>query len=110
MRKLLVGAFLMLFTVFAFAALKQVESKYVCMMNNSLFDRVQIPVEVEGKTYYGCCAGCKNKLQTDPSIRVAVDPVSGNQVDKATAVIGVNDSGKAFYFENIENMNNFKDK
>lgn len=108
MRKLLVGVFLMLFTVFAFAALKQAESKYVCMMNNSLFDKVQIPVEVDGKTYYGCCAGCKNKLKTDPSIRVAIDPVSGVEVDKATAVIGVDETGKAFYFESIETLNQFE--
>lgn len=109
MRKILVGVFLMLFTVFAFAALRQVEAKYVCMMNNSLFDRVQIPVEVEGKTYYGCCAGCKNSLKVDASIRAATDPVSGNKVDKATAVIGANEQGKVWYFENIDNMNSFEE-
>lgn len=108
MRKLVIGLFLMLFTALAFGALKHVESKYVCMMNNSLFDKVQIPVEVDGKTYYGCCAGCKAKLQTDSSIRIAKDPISGAEVDKASAVIGVDGSGKVFYFENVENLKKFE--
>lgn len=30
----------------------------VCMVNNTVFDKPQIPVQVEGKTYYGCCGGC----------------------------------------------------
>ena len=37
------------------------------------------------------------KLLNDPSTRVATDPVSGNQVDKALAIIGECDK-KAYYF------------
>ena len=86
------------------AALKKVEHQYVCMVNNSLFNTVQIPVEVDGKTYYGCCAGCEATLKTDPSSRMAIDPVSGKEVDKATCVIGADASGNTFYFENEENL------
>ena len=40
----------------------QVETKKVCMVNDALFQKDQIPVEVEGKTYYGCCQMCKARL------------------------------------------------
>lgn len=90
------------------AALQVVDAKYVCMINNQRFNKVQIPVEVEGRTYYGCCEMCKGKLGGDPRSRVAVDPVSGKEVDKARAVIGVDADGAAYYFENAENLERYK--
>jgi YHS domain-containing protein len=86
------------------AALRLVEPRFVCMVNNALFDREQIPVEVEGKTYFGCCPMCKERLAADPAAREAVDPVSGKTVDKATAVIGALPSGDVLYFESEENL------
>ena len=91
-------------------ALQVVESKYVCMINNQRFNKVQIPVEVEGRTYYGCCEMCKGRLGGDPKSRVAVDPVSGKEVDKAQAVIGVDADGAAYYFESADNLKRFKAK
>lgn len=90
------------------AALRVVEAKYVCMINNQRFDKEQIPVEVNGQTYYGCCEMCKGRLGGDPQSRVATDPVSGRQVDKAKAVIGVDRGGSAFYFENEDNLKRYK--
>ena len=87
--------------------LKQVESKYVCMVTNQLYDKEQIPVAVEGKTYYGCCQMCEAKLKEDPSSRMATDPVSGKEVDKSTAVIGAASDGKVYYFENAEDLKAF---
>ncbi len=87
--------------------LKPVEAKYVCMMNNKAFDKPQMAVEVEGKTYYGCCPMCKDILQKDASKRSAKDPVSGNAVDKASAVIGTDAHGMVYYFENEENFNKY---
>jgi YHS domain-containing protein len=87
--------------------LKQVESKYVCMVTNQLYDKEQIPVNVEGKTYYGCCQMCKAKLEGDPSSRIATDPVSGKEVDKSAAVIGAAPDGKIYYFENVEDLRAF---
>lgn len=86
------------------AALRQIEPRFVCMVNNSLFDRPQIPVEVGGKTYFGCCPMCKERLATDAELRQSMDPVSGRMVDKATAVIGVLPSGAVVYFESEENL------
>jgi YHS domain-containing protein len=88
--------------------LVQVETKYVCMINNQRFDKEQIPVEVSGKTYYGCCEMCKTTLKNKPASRMAIDPVSGKRVDKARAVIGAASDGKVFYFENQENLKRFK--
>jgi YHS domain-containing protein len=88
--------------------LVQVEAKYVCMINNQRFPKKQIPIEVENRTYYGCCEMCKAKLRNDPESRTAIDPVSGKKVDKATAIIGASSDGKVFYFENLENLKRFK--
>ena len=79
--------------------IKKVDSKRVCMVNNTLFDKDQIPVAVGGKTYFGCCEMCKGRLTEDASMREAVDPVSGKPVDKAKAVIGAKPDGKVLYFE-----------
>src|SRR5262245_61283291 len=65
-----------------------VPAKRVCMVNNTVFPEDQIPVAVEGRTYFGCCEMCKGRLAADPSVRTAVDPISGKSVDKAKAVIG----------------------
>jgi YHS domain-containing protein len=86
------------------ATLTKVEPSLVCMINDTLFETKQIPVEVDGKTYYGCCSGCEAALKSDPSSRTAIDPVSGNEVNKATAIIGADEKGKTYYFENEENL------
>ena len=87
--------------------LQQVEPKMVCMVNDTLFPREQIPVEVDGKTYFGCCEMCKGRLATDASIRSAKDPVSGAPVDKALAVIGAAPDGKVQYFLSEETFSRY---
>ncbi len=87
--------------------LKPVEAKFVCMMNDKAFDKEQMAIEIEGKTYYGCCPMCKEMLGKDPEKRTATDPVSKNKVDKATAVIGADPHGMTYYFENEENFHKF---
>jgi YHS domain-containing protein len=79
--------------------LERVQPARVCMVNNSVFPKDQIPVAVEGKTYFGCCEMCKGRLAEDAAVRSATDPVSGKAVDKAKAVIGATPEGKVFYFE-----------
>jgi YHS domain-containing protein len=84
--------------------LKRVENKKVCMITNAVFEKDQIPVPVDGKTYYGCCEMCKERLAKDASSRVAVDPVTGKNVDKATAVIAAQADGKVLYFESEKTL------
>jgi len=91
----------------AVAELVRVEAKYVCMPNNKRFEKEQIPIEIEDKTYYGCCKMCVNMLKLDPKVRVAIDPVSGRQVDKSVAVIGAASDNKVYYFENEQNLKRF---
>ncbi len=87
--------------------LKIIESKYICMVNDSVFDKEQISVPVGDKTYYGCCSMCEERLKNDEAIRSAIDPVSGNSVDKAEAVIAVDSSNNVYYFESEETMKNY---
>ncbi len=91
-------------------ALSEVESKYVCMINDQLFNKKQIPVEVEGKTYYGCCKMCEATLKNDPNSRESIDPVSKKKVDKAESVIGAAPNGRVYYFENEKNLQKFEIK
>ena len=112
MRKTATLLVILLFSLAAFAdvevkptgKLTKVEPKTVCMINEHAMGKDQIPVEVDGKTYYGCCDMCKKALSTDASKRVSTDPVTGKQVDKAKAVIASQDDGRVFYFESDETL------
>ena len=79
----------------------------VCMVNNQFMGQPQIPVQVEGRTYYGCCAMCKGRLESDASARMASDPVSHTPVDKATAVIGRLPNGSTLYFASREHFDSY---
>lgn len=85
----------------------RVDARYVCMVNNKLFQKEQIPVVVDGKTYYGCCQMCKKTLNDKPGSRMAIDPVSDKIVDKATAIIGALPNGTVYYFESEKNLKRF---
>src|SRR5262249_29502381 len=83
------------------------EASKVCMVNDQYMEKEQIPVTVGGKTYFGCCAMCKEKLEKNEAARMAVDPVSGARVDKANAVIARDASNKVYYFEIERTMRRF---
>ncbi|HLL25417.1 MAG TPA: TRASH domain-containing protein [Kofleriaceae bacterium] len=80
----------------------------VCMVNDQFMGRPQIPVEVEGRTYYGCCPDCKTKLDQQPAIRTAADPVSGEAVDKAKAIIVQDATGKVLYFASEDTLRRYR--
>jgi YHS domain-containing protein len=86
---------------------KVADRSLVCMVNDMDMGKAQIPVVVEGQTYYGCCAMCKERLAKDAAIRTAVDPVSGKSVDKAKAVIGKRADGSVLYFESDKNLREY---
>jgi len=77
----------------------KVEPGIVCMVTDKVMGKPQIPVVVEGKTYYGCCKNCVGTLKNDASIRYAKDPVTGAMVDKSKAFILEGPAGDALYFE-----------
>jgi YHS domain-containing protein len=80
----------------------------VCMMNDRVMGQPQIPVVVEGKTYYGCCAMCKERLASDAAARTASDPVTGRTVDKAKAVIARRADGSVLYFESKDTLRRYR--
>jgi YHS domain-containing protein len=90
------------------AAIEKVtDPSLVCMVNDMDMGKAQIPVVVEGQTYYGCCAMCKERLTKDAAVRTAIDPVSGKKVDKAKAVIGKRPDGSVVYFESEKNLRQY---
>ena len=87
----------------------KVETSYVCFVNNRYMGKEQIPVEVNSKTYYGCCMGCVGKLKNDRTQRYATDPLTKKEVDKATAyiVMNPNGEGEVFYFASEDNYKKY---
>ena len=80
----------------------------VCMVNDQFMGKPQIPVEVEGRTYYGCCPMCKDRLTKQPESRTAQDPVTGEQVDKARAVMVQVPTGKILYFASEATLQRYR--
>jgi len=91
----------------AAAKVTRVASDKVCMVNDRSMAMDQIPVEVDGKTYYGCCNMCKDRLAKDEAVRFAIDPVSGKKVDKAKAIVGALPGAEVLYFESIANLEKY---
>jgi YHS domain-containing protein len=83
------------------------DHKKICMVANKAFAKDQIPIEIEGRTYYGCCNMCKTMLANDATQRAAIDPVSKKSVDKSLAVIGVSSNRAVVYFENEEDLETY---
>jgi len=79
----------------------------VCMRADQVVDRPNVAVEIDGRTYYSL-PHCSTLLLNSPGFRYAVDPYSGNTVDKARATLAATGDGSAvFYFENPENLRSF---
>jgi YHS domain-containing protein len=90
---------------------QSVDPSLVCMVNDAYMGVTQIPVPVNGKTYFGCCQGCVDKLNNIESARVATDPYSGNPVDKSEAyIVLINQQGAVAYFESESNFKAFNQK
>ncbi|MBO9592914.1 MAG: hypothetical protein J7599_08385 [Niabella sp.] len=80
-----------------------VPSHLVCMVNDAFMNKEQIAVPFNGKTYYGCCEMCKNRIPKDAAVRKATDPATGKVVDKASAYIVITgNNGEVSYFESAD--------
>ncbi|MDP3540949.1 MAG: hypothetical protein Q8T11_00620 [Elusimicrobiota bacterium] len=80
----------------------------VCMVNDRVMGQAQLPVIVDGRTYYGCCADCVGRLNADRKARVSTDPVTGRDIDKSEAVILQGESGEALYFESEDTARRYR--
>ncbi len=86
----------------------KVPNKQVCMVNNAYMAKDQIEVPHDGKTYYGCCNMCVERIPNDETARTAKDPFSGKNVDKSEAYIVLKDkAGNVDYFENEANYKKY---
>lgn len=85
----------------------RVEPEGVCMFMNEAFEGEGTLVEIDGKSYRAFSKGCEENLRKIPATRKAVDPVTGNPVDKADAVIGTRLDGTVLYFESEETFQKF---
>lgn len=80
----------------------------VCMVNNAYMAKEQIEVPHEGKMYYGCCNMCVKRIPEDIAVRVALDPQTGNEVNKSEATIAIlGENGKVGYFENEQSLKDY---
>ncbi|SNZ01330.1 hypothetical protein SAMN06265377_3168 [Flagellimonas pacifica] len=87
----------------------QVPKDLVCMVNDAYMGKAQIPVPVNGKTYYGCCQMCVKTLNTHLQAREGIDLYSKRPVDKTEAyIVLMNEEGQVAYFESKESYMNFK--
>ena len=78
-----------------------IDHRKVCMVDDIYQgDYPTLPVSVNDKTYYGCGQKATRDLNSVDSLRVAIDPVSKEKVDKATAIIAIHPKkdGKVMYF------------
>lgn len=86
----------------------QVPHDLVCMVNNAYMGKKQFEVPFEGKTYYGCCNMCVERIPVDKDARTAVDPYSSKEVDKSEAfIVLMSAQGHVAYFENEQNYKQF---
>lgn len=95
------------------AQIEKVDSNKVCMVNDKFMGIEQIPINVDGKTYYGCCKNCISKLQNNQNnVRFAKDPLTGEKVDKAEAyTASLKDrSRKILYFKSEQNYRQYLKK
>lgn len=88
-------------------ALTHVVSEKVCMVTNKVFPNPQIPVTVDGKKYYGCCQMCKGQLEQKPEVRMALDPVTNEAIDKSSAYIAADTKGNVYYFKNKDTFSKY---
>ena len=89
-----------------------VPNEKVCMVNDRFMGVDQIPIDVNGIMYYGCCENCVEKLQKNlEDVRFGSNPLNDTKVDKASAII-VQDksSGSVFYFASIVDAQSFINK
>ena len=88
----------------------QVPAELVCMVNDAYMGKLQMPVPVNGKIYYGCCQMCVKTLNNNDEARMGIDPFSKQRVDKTEAFIVLMDvEGKVAYFESEDNFKKFKE-
>lgn len=87
-----------------------IDHSKICMVDDVYQgDYPTLPVAVNSKTYYGCSQKAIRDLTTNDSLQFAIDPVSKNKIDKATAIIMIHPKkdGKVMYFGSKQTYNKY---
>lgn len=80
----------------------------VCMVNNAYMGKKQFEVPFGGKTYYGCCDMCVERIPKDKTARTAIDPFNSKEIDKSEAyIVLVSGEGHVAYFESEQSYKQF---
>lgn len=87
--------------------MKRVKASEVNMVTNRYNREPQSKVIMEGKIYYASGESYVGTIRQNPSLRFAKDPVTNKTIDKAEAVIYVDASGRALYFESGDTYERF---
>jgi YHS domain-containing protein len=87
----------------------KLQTELVCMVNDAYMGIKQFPVPVEDKMYYGCCEQCVDKIKNVRQFRYAKDPLTGEEVDKASAFIVMKSEidHSVYYFKSQDNYLKF---
>ena len=81
------------------ATVQEVDRARVCMMQDRVQPAPGLAHTYDGKTYYLCCPMCVSTFDGDPRrYSRASDPVSGKEVDKATAPL-LEYQGHVYFFD-----------
>lgn len=91
---------------------RQIPYNKVCMYYDVELNMVStFPVNINGKTYYGCCNETQANLYTDSTKRVAIEPITQKTIDKSEALIFLDldkiKDNKVLYFESKENHDKY---
>lgn len=83
----------------------------ICMVDDVYQgDYPTVEYKLINKTYYGCSQKATRDLAQKAKLRVAIDPVTNEEIDKAIALIAVHPKrdGKVLYFKSVETFNMYK--
>jgi YHS domain-containing protein len=82
----------------------------ICMVRGDIKSKGSLPIQIEGRTYYGCCEKCLTKLEQNiDNIQYAVDPVSGQTFSKADAIVRQDpqDHKRVLFFKSDETYDQY---
>lgn len=87
--------------------LRKVSLDEVNMATNRHAGSIQARVTIDGRAYFATGDGYAAALANNAASRSAVDPYSGNRIDKASAAAYADASGRVMYFESEASYNDF---
>ena len=86
--------------------LSPVTAKYVCMVDDKVYDKAFTPVSIQGRTFYACSQ--HSQLLQNADYRTAVDPYTLRKIDKSQSfILKERGTKKAYYFENYNNLKDY---